>query len=77
MLIVTVPRSVVRLLTNPLDIDRFAAAMIDNKIDCWVLNVVPVNEPNTLPVIYDRGLIGVIHDWYIFLSLHFCVHAYL
>ncbi|XP_031487458.1 probable methyltransferase PMT11 [Nymphaea colorata] len=41
----------------------FAAAMIDNKIDCWVLNVVPVNEPNTLPVIYDRGLIGVIHDW--------------
>ncbi|EPS68791.1 hypothetical protein M569_05965 [Genlisea aurea] len=41
----------------------FAAALIENKLDCWVLNVVPVSGPNTLPVIYDRGLIGVIHDW--------------
>lgn len=41
----------------------FAAALIDQKIDCWVLNVVPVSGPNTLPVIYDRGLIGVMHDW--------------
>jgi len=28
------------------------------------MNVVPVTEPNTLPVIYDRGLLGVAHDWY-------------
>lgn len=28
------------------------------------MNVVPVSESNTLPVIYDRGLIGVRHDWY-------------
>ncbi|XP_073129206.1 probable methyltransferase PMT11 [Henckelia pumila] len=41
----------------------FAAALIENHLDCWVLNVVPVNGPNTLPVIYDRGLIGVMHDW--------------
>ncbi|CAI9774006.1 unnamed protein product [Fraxinus pennsylvanica] len=41
----------------------FAAALIENQLDCWVLNVVPVSGPNTLPVIYDRGLIGVIHDW--------------
>ncbi|CAK9134822.1 unnamed protein product [Ilex paraguariensis] len=41
----------------------FAAALIENKLDCWVLNVVPVSGPNTLPVIYDRGLLGVIHDW--------------
>ncbi|KAL3838441.1 hypothetical protein ACJIZ3_023032 [Penstemon smallii] len=41
----------------------FAAALIENKLDCWVLNVVPVSGPNTLPVIYDRGLIGVMHDW--------------
>ncbi|EPS59859.1 hypothetical protein M569_14946, partial [Genlisea aurea] len=41
----------------------FAAAMIENNLDCWVLNVVPVSGPNTLPVIYDRGLIGVMHDW--------------
>lgn len=28
------------------------------------MNVVPISGPNTLPVIYDRGLIGVMHDWY-------------
>ncbi|XP_050210364.1 probable methyltransferase PMT11 [Mercurialis annua] len=41
----------------------FAAALIDQQFDCWVLNVVPVSGPNTLPVIYDRGLLGVMHDW--------------
>ncbi|KAF7038584.1 hypothetical protein CFC21_048754 [Triticum aestivum] len=41
----------------------FAAALIGRKLDCWVMNVVPVTEPNTLPVIYDRGLLGVAHDW--------------
>ncbi|TVU36529.1 hypothetical protein EJB05_18466, partial [Eragrostis curvula] len=41
----------------------FAAALIKRKLDCWVMNVVPVSEPNTLPVIYDRGLLGVAHDW--------------
>ncbi|XP_015931423.1 probable methyltransferase PMT11 [Arachis duranensis] len=41
----------------------FAAALIDQTVDCWVMNVVPVSGPNTLPVIYDRGLIGVMHDW--------------
>ncbi|KAF2318876.1 hypothetical protein GH714_011381 [Hevea brasiliensis] len=41
----------------------FAAALIDQGFDCWVLNVVPVSGPNTLPVIYDRGLLGVMHDW--------------
>lgn len=42
---------------------RFAAALHDLDVDCWVMNVVPVSEFNTLPVIYDRGLIGVMHDW--------------
>ncbi|XP_027335430.1 probable methyltransferase PMT11 [Abrus precatorius] len=41
----------------------FAAALIDKNLDSWVMNVVPVSGPNTLPVIYDRGLIGVMHDW--------------
>ncbi|XP_073009519.1 probable methyltransferase PMT11 [Typha latifolia] len=41
----------------------FASALIDQQIDCWVMNVVPISEPNTLPVIYDRGLLGVTHDW--------------
>ncbi|KAF6170522.1 hypothetical protein GIB67_031930 [Kingdonia uniflora] len=41
----------------------FAAALIDLEVDCWVMSVVPVSGPNTLSVIYDRGLIGVMHDW--------------
>ncbi|CAN6874733.1 unnamed protein product [Brassica oleracea] len=41
----------------------FAAALAELKVDCWVLNVVPVSGANTLPVIYDRGLLGVMHDW--------------
>ncbi|KAF8396819.1 hypothetical protein HHK36_018452 [Tetracentron sinense] len=40
----------------------FAAALINQQINCWVLNVVPVSGPNTLPVISDRGLLGVMHD---------------
>eukprot|EP00249_Psilotum_nudum_P013575 c24404_g1_i1 orf=734-2785(-) len=41
----------------------FAAALVDHKVDWWVMNVVPISGINTLPVIYDRGLIGVAHDW--------------
>ncbi|AQK99470.1 putative methyltransferase PMT10 [Zea mays] len=41
----------------------FAAALIRQKLDWWVMNVVPISEPNTLPVIFDRGLLGVAHDW--------------
>ncbi|KAJ4823828.1 hypothetical protein Tsubulata_035534 [Turnera subulata] len=41
----------------------FAAALHDHQFDSWVMNVVPVIGFNTLPVIYDRGLIGVMHDW--------------
>ncbi|CAI5488845.1 unnamed protein product [Closterium sp. Naga37s-1] len=29
----------------------------------WVMNVVPSTGPNTLPAIYDRGLVGTVHDW--------------
>ncbi|KAK4784781.1 hypothetical protein SAY86_019149 [Trapa natans] len=54
-------------LRNVLDMKAgfggFAAAIVEHKLDCWVLNVVPVSGPNTLPVIYDRGLLGVMHDW--------------
>lgn len=41
----------------------FGAALVDYGVNCWVMNVVPVSGPNTLPVINDRGLIGVMHDW--------------
>lgn len=40
---------------------RFAAALKDLKV--WVMNVVNVDEPDTLPIIYERGLFGIYHDW--------------
>ncbi|CAN0861486.1 Probable methyltransferase PMT27 [Linum grandiflorum] len=39
----------------------FAAALKD--MDVWVLNVVTVDSPDTLPIIYERGLFGIYHDW--------------
>ncbi|CAL9019300.1 unnamed protein product [Prunus brigantina] len=39
----------------------FAAALKDLKI--WVMNVVSVDSPDTLPIIYERGLFGIYHDW--------------
>lgn len=39
-------------------------AALKNK-DVWVMNVVPEEGPNTLKLIYDRGLIGSVHNWYV------------
>ena len=39
----------------------FAAALINAPV--WVMNVVSSYGPNTLAVVYDRGLIGSFHDW--------------
>ncbi|CAL9776937.1 unnamed protein product [Musa acuminata subsp. burmannicoides] len=40
----------------------FAAAIESPKL--WVMNVVPtIDEISTLGVIYERGLIGIYHDW--------------
>lgn len=39
----------------------FAASLKDR--DVWVMNVVSVNESSKLKIIYDRGLIGTVHDW--------------
>ncbi|XP_071693269.1 probable methyltransferase PMT28 [Rutidosis leptorrhynchoides] len=39
----------------------FAAALVDQKV--WVMNVVPVYAPDTLPIIFERGLVGIYHDW--------------
>ncbi|KAF2308857.1 hypothetical protein GH714_022021 [Hevea brasiliensis] len=39
----------------------FAASVIDDPL--WVMNVVSSYAVNTLPVVYDRGLIGTYHDW--------------
>lgn len=39
----------------------FAAALKDK--DVWVMNVAPVNASDKLKIVYDRGLIGTVHDW--------------
>lgn len=39
----------------------FAVAL--NNFPVWVMNVVPIKMKNTLSAIYDRGLVGVFHDW--------------
>ncbi|XP_058093725.1 probable methyltransferase PMT9 [Magnolia sinica] len=43
------------------NLGSFAASLKDK--DVWVMNVVPVNESSKLKIIYDRGLIGTVHDW--------------
>nr|GLL38760.1 probable methyltransferase PMT26 [Ipomoea trifida] len=39
----------------------FAAALKDLKV--WVMNIVAIDSPDTLPIIYERGLFGMYHDW--------------
>lgn len=40
----------------------FAAALA--RYPLWVMNVVPAHsDPDTLGMIYERGLIGTYHDW--------------
>ncbi|GMN35518.1 hypothetical protein TIFTF001_005338 [Ficus carica] len=39
----------------------FAAALAKQNV--WVMNVVPVHAPDTLPIIFERGLVGTYHDW--------------
>jgi hypothetical protein len=40
----------------------FAAALRDQK-QVWVMNIVPIDSPDTLPIVYERGLFGMYHDW--------------
>ncbi|XP_073220762.1 probable methyltransferase PMT27 [Cicer arietinum] len=39
----------------------FAAAL--RELPIWVFNVVNIDAPDTLPIIYERGLFGIYHDW--------------
>ncbi|KAK4773247.1 hypothetical protein SAY87_028266 [Trapa incisa] len=43
------------------NLGSFAAALRMKHV--WVMNVVPEDGPNTLKIVYDRGLIGSIHNW--------------
>lgn len=47
------------------ELGGFAAALIDK--DVWVMNVAPVHASAKLKIIFDRGLIGTVHDWLVLL----------
>ncbi|KAG8383043.1 hypothetical protein BUALT_Bualt05G0143400 [Buddleja alternifolia] len=39
------------------------AALLEARKSVWVMNVVPVGEHNTLPLILDQGFAGILHNW--------------
>lgn len=49
------------LMDMKANLGSFAAALKEK--DVWVMNVIPEDGPNTLKLIYDRGLIGSTHNW--------------
>nr|CAD1826909.1 unnamed protein product [Ananas comosus var. bracteatus] len=61
------PQPPFNMLRNVLDMNArfggFNAALLDAGKSAWVMNVVPTNGPNYLPLIFDRGFVGVQHDW--------------
>ncbi|KAJ0966499.1 hypothetical protein J5N97_023416 [Dioscorea zingiberensis] len=55
------PNTLRNVMDMKANLGSFAAALKDK--DVWVMNVVPEDGPSTLKIIYDRGLIGTVHDW--------------
>lgn len=55
------------MLRNVLDMNAhfggLNAALLDARKSVWVMNVIPTSGPNYLPLILDRGFVGVLHDW--------------
>ncbi|ONK75565.1 uncharacterized protein A4U43_C03F18220 [Asparagus officinalis] len=55
------------MVRNVLDMNArfggFNAALLEAGKSVWVMNVVPLVGPSYLPLILDRGFIGVQHDW--------------
>ncbi|KAM7514562.1 hypothetical protein LguiA_004145 [Lonicera macranthoides] len=55
------------MVRNVLDMNArfggFNSALLEAGKSVWVMNVVPTVGPNYLPLILDRGYIGVLHDW--------------
>ena len=55
------PESIRNIMDMKANFGSFAAALKEK--DVWVMNAVSHDGPNTLKIIYDRGLIGSTHDW--------------
>ncbi|KAC9923451.1 hypothetical protein E3N88_45069 [Mikania micrantha] len=55
------------MVRNVLDMNAhlggFNSALLDAGKSVWVMNVVPIIGVNHLPLILDRGFVGVLHDW--------------
>uniref|UniRef100_A0A5B6ZKJ0 Methyltransferase n=1 Tax=Davidia involucrata TaxID=16924 RepID=A0A5B6ZKJ0_DAVIN len=55
------------MVRNVLDMNAhfggFNSALLEAGKSVWVMNVVPTSGPNYLPLILDRGFVGVLHDW--------------
>lgn len=55
------------MLRNVLDMNAhfggFNSALLEAGKSVWVMNVVPTSGSNYLPLILDRGFVGVLHDW--------------
>ncbi|CAH2067802.1 unnamed protein product [Thlaspi arvense] len=55
------------MLRNVLDMNAqfggLNSALLQARKSVWVMNVVPTAGPNHLPMILDRGFVGVLHDW--------------
>ncbi|CAM9002293.1 unnamed protein product [Rhodiola kirilowii] len=55
------------MLRNVLDMNAhfggFNSALLEAGKSVWVMNVVPTTGTNYLPLILDRGFVGVLHDW--------------
>ncbi|XP_020581662.1 probable pectin methyltransferase QUA2 [Phalaenopsis equestris] len=55
------------MVRNVLDMNAgfggFNAALLETGKSVWVMNVVPAMSSNYLPLIFDRGFIGIQHDW--------------
>ncbi|KAL0414299.1 UNVERIFIED_CONTAM: putative methyltransferase PMT3 [Sesamum radiatum] len=55
------PDTLRNLMDMKAHLGSFAAALKDK--DVWVMNVVPEDGPKTLKIVFDRGLIGTVHNW--------------
>lgn len=55
------------MVRNVLDMNAhfggFNSALLEKGKSVWVMNVVPTIGTNYLPMILDRGFVGVLHDW--------------
>ncbi|KAK7275774.1 hypothetical protein RIF29_16896 [Crotalaria pallida] len=55
------------MFRNVLDMNAhfggFNSALLQARKSAWVMNVVPISGPNYLPLIHDRGFVGILHDW--------------